>query len=256
MPSTRSGASYNPSSSSQKGHRREFCRSQSVTERQGSVDDSQSNRLVHSEADNTVLHSNKADTAIKSLSGYIESQLEGLQQSTAAQKVPDPCRSVENCMNSYMTVRKYLEHPNTCKLLNGWHPFMEKKNMMLLTEEWSKNNPPPPKQVQKTAPVARSRNSNVKKQPQAQRQGTRHKTLQTGLQNPKDSAGCHGKFISDGQNIDGITEKGGSHIEISEMISYIFDAIPEFYEAMYGGKVIFLIKIHQFVTILRQLTQV
>ncbi|MBW0586669.1 hypothetical protein O181_126384 [Austropuccinia psidii MF-1] len=46
---------------------------------------------------------------------------------------------------------------------------MEKKNMMLLTAEWRKKNPPPPKQVPKTAPVARSSNSNVTKQLQAQK---------------------------------------------------------------------------------------
>ncbi|MBW0527991.1 hypothetical protein O181_067706 [Austropuccinia psidii MF-1] len=77
----------------------------------------------------------------------------------------------KNCMNSYLTVRKFLGHPNTCKLLNGWHPLMEKKNMMLLTLEWRKNNPPPPKEVPKTASVARSRNSNVRKQPQAPNKG-------------------------------------------------------------------------------------
>ncbi|MBW0469427.1 hypothetical protein O181_009142 [Austropuccinia psidii MF-1] len=76
-----------------------------------------------------------------------------------------------DCMNAYLTVRKFLGHPNTCKLLNGLHLFMEKKNMMLSKEEWRKNNPPPPNQVPKTAPVARSRNSNVKKQPQAQNKG-------------------------------------------------------------------------------------
>ncbi|MBW0566464.1 hypothetical protein O181_106179, partial [Austropuccinia psidii MF-1] len=64
----------------------------------------------------------------------------------------------KNCMNSYLTVRKFLGHPNTLKLLNGWHPLMEKKNMMLLTLEWRKNNPPPPKQVPKTVPVASSSN--------------------------------------------------------------------------------------------------
>ncbi|MBW0523592.1 hypothetical protein O181_063307 [Austropuccinia psidii MF-1] len=74
-------------------------------------------------------------------------------------------------MNAYLTVRKFLGHPSTCKLLNGWHPLMEKKKIMLLTEEWRKNNPPPPKQVPKTAPIASSRNSNVKKQPQAQNKG-------------------------------------------------------------------------------------
>ncbi|MBW0551907.1 hypothetical protein O181_091622 [Austropuccinia psidii MF-1] len=77
----------------------------------------------------------------------------------------------KNCMNSYLTVRKFLSHPNTCKLLNGRHPLMEKKNMMLLTAEWRKNNPPPPKQVPRPAPVASSSNSNVKKQPQAPNKG-------------------------------------------------------------------------------------
>ncbi|MBW0553911.1 hypothetical protein O181_093626 [Austropuccinia psidii MF-1] len=88
-------ASCNPSRSSQKGHRRDYGRSQSVTEEKGSVDDSQSNTLCHSEADNTVLPSNRADTATRCLSGYIQSQPEGLQQCIEAQRVPYPCRSVE-----------------------------------------------------------------------------------------------------------------------------------------------------------------
>ncbi|MBW0551795.1 hypothetical protein O181_091510 [Austropuccinia psidii MF-1] len=64
-------ASYSPSSSSQKGHRSDYGRSQSVTEGQG------------------------ADTTTRSLSGYIQSHPEGLQQCIAAQEVPDSCRSVE-----------------------------------------------------------------------------------------------------------------------------------------------------------------
>ncbi|MBW0500396.1 hypothetical protein O181_040111 [Austropuccinia psidii MF-1] len=58
---------------------------------------------------------------------------------------------------------------------------------------------------------------------QGQRKGTSHKTLQPGLQDSKDS---------DGQNNDGITKEGGRQIQISEMISDIFDSIPEFYEAI------------------------
>ncbi|MBW0579446.1 hypothetical protein O181_119161 [Austropuccinia psidii MF-1] len=90
MPSTRLEASYSPSSRSQKGHRHDYGRSQSVTEGQESVDDSQSNKLVYSEADNTFLPSNKAETITRSLSGHIQSQPEGLQQLIAAQRVPDP----------------------------------------------------------------------------------------------------------------------------------------------------------------------
>ncbi|MBW0572350.1 hypothetical protein O181_112065 [Austropuccinia psidii MF-1] len=95
MPSTRPGASYNTSSSSQKGHRLDYCRSQSVTERKGSVDDFQINKLCHSEADNTVLPSNRAETSTISLSRHIKSKPEGLKQCISAQRVPDPCRSVE-----------------------------------------------------------------------------------------------------------------------------------------------------------------
>ncbi|MBW0488592.1 hypothetical protein O181_028307 [Austropuccinia psidii MF-1] len=69
---------------------------------------------------------------------------------------------------AYLTVRKFLGHLNTCKLLNGWHPSMQKQNTILLTEEWRKNNPPPPKQVPKTAPVDSISNFNAKKNPQAQ----------------------------------------------------------------------------------------
>ncbi|MBW0575105.1 hypothetical protein O181_114820 [Austropuccinia psidii MF-1] len=171
MPSTRSGASYNPSRSSQKGHRHDYGRSQSFMEGQGSVDDLQINELSHSEADNTILPSNRAYTATRSLSGHLKSHPEGLQQCIAAQRVPDLCISVENCINSYLTVRKFLGHPSTCKLLNGWNPLMEKKNMMLLTAECRKNNPPPHKKVPKTALIVSSSNSNLKKKPQAQNKG-------------------------------------------------------------------------------------
>ncbi|MBW0590748.1 hypothetical protein O181_130463 [Austropuccinia psidii MF-1] len=45
MPSTRSGASYNPSSSSQKVHRRDYGSSQPGTEGKGSVDDFQTTKI-------------------------------------------------------------------------------------------------------------------------------------------------------------------------------------------------------------------
>ncbi|MBW0537838.1 hypothetical protein O181_077553 [Austropuccinia psidii MF-1] len=95
MPSTRSGASYKPSNSSQKVHRSYYGRSQSDTEGKGSVRDFHNNKLSNSEADDTILPSKRADTATGSLSGHLKGQKEALQQCTAAQGVPDPCRSVE-----------------------------------------------------------------------------------------------------------------------------------------------------------------
>ncbi|MBW0587810.1 hypothetical protein O181_127525 [Austropuccinia psidii MF-1] len=95
MPSTRSGASYKPSSSSQKGHRCDYGGSQSDKEGQGPLKDFHNNKLPNSEADDTILPSKRADTGTRSLNGQLQSQPEGLQQCTAAQRVPDPCRSVE-----------------------------------------------------------------------------------------------------------------------------------------------------------------
>ncbi|MBW0533489.1 hypothetical protein O181_073204 [Austropuccinia psidii MF-1] len=95
MPSTRSGASYNSSSSSQKGYRHDYGRSQSVTEGQGSVYDLQNNRLCPSEADKTVLPLKRADTTTRSLRGHLQIQPEVLHQCIAAQRVLDPCRSAE-----------------------------------------------------------------------------------------------------------------------------------------------------------------
>ncbi|MBW0540419.1 hypothetical protein O181_080134 [Austropuccinia psidii MF-1] len=85
--------SYSPTSTSHKGRRRDYCRSQSVTEGQGSVDDLQINKLCHSEADKTVLPSKRAETSTRSLRGHLQSQPEGLQQLIAAQRV----RSLHIC---------------------------------------------------------------------------------------------------------------------------------------------------------------
>ncbi|MBW0533323.1 hypothetical protein O181_073038 [Austropuccinia psidii MF-1] len=67
---------------------------------------------------------------------------------------------------------------------------------------------------------------------QGKRQSNSHKNLHPGLQNPKDSAGFHGKCISDGQNNDGIAQKGGRQTKISQKISDILDGIPSLYIAI------------------------
>ncbi|MBW0579517.1 hypothetical protein O181_119232 [Austropuccinia psidii MF-1] len=67
---------------------------------------------------------------------------------------------------------------------------------------------------------------------QGQRKGTSHQTLQPGLEDSKSPTGCHGKCVSDGQNNDGIEKERRGHIKISEMISDIFDSIPQLYEAI------------------------
>ncbi|MBW0525640.1 hypothetical protein O181_065355 [Austropuccinia psidii MF-1] len=88
---------------------------------------------------------------------------------------------------------------------------------------------------------------------QSQWQSTSHKPKQPGLQNPKDSAGCHGQRVSDGQKYDRITEKGGRQIKISEIISDILDGIPDLLIPINDVKSHISIKTHEFVKILRQI---
>ncbi|MBW0542103.1 hypothetical protein O181_081818 [Austropuccinia psidii MF-1] len=234
-PSITNRRKCDPSRSCQKGNRHYYGRSQSVTEGQGSVDDLQVNKLCHYESDDTVLPSNRADTTTRGLSGHLRSKPEGLQQFIAAQRVPDPCRSVEklheflpDCEKihgpyQHLKVNQWMESIDGKEEHDSFNRRMEEKQPCT-TQASAKNSPSSQKQqfqCEKAATSSKKR----------QRKGTRHKSLQPGLQDPKDSAGCHGKCISDGQNNDGITEKGGIQIKISEMISDIFDSIPELYEA-------------------------
>ncbi|MBW0578824.1 hypothetical protein O181_118539 [Austropuccinia psidii MF-1] len=230
MPSTRSGASYKPSRSSQKGHRHDYGRNQPVTEGQGSVDDFQIDTLCHSEADNTVLPSKRAETATRSLSGHIRSQPEGLEKFIAAPRLPDPCISVEK-LHEFLTECEQIPGPSQPLKVTQWmasiygkepddfNSIMEEKQPSA-TQTSSKNSPSSRKQQFQCEKAATSSEK-------GQRQGTTHKTLQPGLQNPKDSAGCHGKCFPDCQSNDAITENGGSQIKMTEIISDIFDAIPE-----------------------------
>ncbi|MBW0588095.1 hypothetical protein O181_127810 [Austropuccinia psidii MF-1] len=78
MPSTRSGAGHNPSSSFHTGHRHKYGRRKSITEEEGSLNESQTDEICHSEADNTALPSNRAETATRGLSGHFQSQPESI----------------------------------------------------------------------------------------------------------------------------------------------------------------------------------
>ncbi|MBW0515610.1 hypothetical protein O181_055325 [Austropuccinia psidii MF-1] len=212
MSSTRSVASYNPPSSSQKGYRCDYGRSQSVTEGQG------------------------AESTTRSLIGHLQSQPEGLKQCTAAQRVPDRCRSVEK-LHEFLPDCEKVPGPSQHLQVNQWMAFIDGKE-----ENDALNSRMEEKQPSTTQESAKNRPSSQQKQfqhekattssEQGKRKGTSHKTLQPGLQDPKDSAGCHEKCVSDGQNNDGIAKEGGSQIKISEMISNILDSIPELYEAI------------------------
>ncbi|MBW0570663.1 hypothetical protein O181_110378 [Austropuccinia psidii MF-1] len=201
MPSTRSGARYSSSSSSQKGYRHDYGRSQSVTEGQGSVNGSQTEKSCDSEADNTVLPSN-------SLCEHIQSQPEGLEQCIAAQRVPGPFRSVEK-LHQFLPKCEKIPGPSQHLQVTQWMASIYgKEKHDAFNSRMEEKQPSTTQASAKNSPSSRQkkfqREKGSTRSEQGQRQSTSYKSLQTGLQNPKDSEGCHGKCISDGQNNDGI----------------------------------------------------
>ncbi|MBW0588062.1 hypothetical protein O181_127777 [Austropuccinia psidii MF-1] len=170
MPSTRSGASYNPSSSSQKGHRCDYGRSQSVAEGKG------------------------ADTATKSLSGHLKSQPEGLQQCIAAQRVPDPCRSVEK-VHEFLPDCEKIPGPYQHLKVTQWMASIDgKEEHDTLNSRMEEKQPTTTQTSAKNSPSGQQQQFQCKKaatsSEQEERKGTSHKTLQPGLQDSKDSTSC------------------------------------------------------------------
>ncbi|MBW0572604.1 hypothetical protein O181_112319 [Austropuccinia psidii MF-1] len=206
------------------------------TEGQGSVKDFHNNKLSNSEADDTILPSKRADTATRSLSGHLQSQPEGLHQCTAAQRVPDPCRSVEKLHELITDCKKTAGSSQHLQVTQWMESIDGKEEYDAFNSRMGENQPSTTNAGAMTSPSGQQQQFQREKAAtslkQGQREGTSPKALQPGIQDSKDSAGCHGKCISDGQNHDGITEAGGSHIKIPEMNSDIFDSIPELYEAI------------------------
>ncbi|MBW0510593.1 hypothetical protein O181_050308 [Austropuccinia psidii MF-1] len=131
----------------------------------------------------------------------------------SAQRVLDSRRSLEELHKLLPDCGKFLGHPNSCKLLNGWNSLMEKKNMILLTEEWRRKNPQPPKKVKKPTPVAIKRNSNVKKRPKVQKKG-KGKAEAKAIYSQKFNK-IPWRIFLDGQSYDGTSEERGRKIIMS-----------------------------------------
>ncbi|MBW0577535.1 hypothetical protein O181_117250, partial [Austropuccinia psidii MF-1] len=164
-------ASYNPSSSPQKGHRRDYGRSQSVTEGQGSVDDLQVNILCHSEASDTVLPSKRDDTTTRSLSGHLQSHPAGLQQCIAAQRVPDPCRSVEK-LHELLPDCEKIPGPSQHFQVTQWMSSIDgKEEHDYFNRRMEEKHPSTTKASATNSHSSQQKHSNLKKQPQAQNKG-------------------------------------------------------------------------------------
>ncbi|MBW0583656.1 hypothetical protein O181_123371 [Austropuccinia psidii MF-1] len=202
MPSTRSGASYNPSRSYQKGNRHDYGRSQPGTEGKGSVYYFQTTKIGHSDSDNTILPPQRADTAMRSLSGHIQSQPQSIQQCPAVQGVPDPCRSVEK-LHEFLPDCEKLPGPSQYLQIAQWMASIDgEENHDALDTRMEEKQPFTTQASAENSPSGQQQQFQHEKaatsSKQRQREGTSHQTLQPGLQDSKNSTGCREKCVSDG----------------------------------------------------------
>ncbi|MBW0551146.1 hypothetical protein O181_090861 [Austropuccinia psidii MF-1] len=177
-------------SSSRKGHRHDYGRSQSVTEGQGSVDDLQIDKLCNSEADKTVLPSKGADTSTRSLSGHLKNQPEGLKQRISAQRVPDPCRSVEK-LHEFLPDCEKVPGPSQHLQVTQWMASIDgKEEHDALDRRMEGKKPSTTQASAKNSPSCQQQKFQCKKtaksSEQGQRTGISPKTLQPGLADSKD----------------------------------------------------------------------
>ncbi|MBW0572030.1 hypothetical protein O181_111745 [Austropuccinia psidii MF-1] len=176
MPSKRSGDSYNPSGSFQKGHRCDYGRGQSVTEEQGSVNESQTNKFCHSEAHNTVLTSNRADTATRTISGYLKIQPEGIQQCIAAQAIPDPCISVEK-LHEFLPDCEEISGPSQHLQVTQWMASIDgEEKHDSLNSRMEEKEPSTTQASAKKCPSSQQQRFQCEKETTSSEQGKRQST--------------------------------------------------------------------------------
>ncbi|MBW0486175.1 hypothetical protein O181_025890 [Austropuccinia psidii MF-1] len=131
------------------------------------MNEPQTEKLYHSEANNMVLLSNRAESATRSLSGHLQSQPEGLQQCIEAQRVPNPFTYVEklhellpDCEkifgpSQHLQVTQWRASINGREIYSAFNRRMEAKQPST-TQESAKNSPRSQKQKLKCEIAATS----------------------------------------------------------------------------------------------------
>ncbi|MBW0539936.1 hypothetical protein O181_079651 [Austropuccinia psidii MF-1] len=166
MPSNRSGASYTPQAAPKKVI-----------------------HVIMTEANQLQKEKAQSETATRSLSGHLQRKPEGLQQCITEQRVPDPCRYVEklheflpDCeripkLSQHLKVTQWMASIDGKEEHDAFNSRMEEKQPST-TQASTKNSSSSQKQQFQHEKEATSLK-------QGQRQGTSHKALQPGLQDPK-----------------------------------------------------------------------
>ncbi|MBW0585913.1 hypothetical protein O181_125628 [Austropuccinia psidii MF-1] len=99
---------------------------------------------------------------MRSLSGHIKSQPEGLKQCIASQRIPDPCRSVEK-LHQFLPDCEEIPRPSHHLKVTQWMASIygkEKHDAFIIRMEEKQTSTT--QTSAKTVKVANSRNSNMK----------------------------------------------------------------------------------------------
>ncbi|MBW0591119.1 hypothetical protein O181_130834 [Austropuccinia psidii MF-1] len=139
----------------------------------------------------------------------MQSQPEGLQQCITAQRAPDTCISVEKLHEFLPDCEKIPGPSQHFQVTQCMESIDRKEEHDYFNSRMKEKQPSTSQASAKNSPSRQQKQFQCEKEAtsseQGQRKDTSQKPLQPGLQNSKDSAGCHEKCISDGQNNDGTT---------------------------------------------------
>ncbi|MBW0498573.1 hypothetical protein O181_038288 [Austropuccinia psidii MF-1] len=124
------------------------------------MNESQTDKSCHSEADNTALPSNRAENTTRSLRRHIKGQPEGLQQCIASQRVPDPCRSVEK-LHELLPKCENISGPSQHLQITQWMAYIDGKKYHVFNRRMEAKEPSTTQASAKNSPSSQ-------KQPQAQ----------------------------------------------------------------------------------------
>ncbi|MBW0539240.1 hypothetical protein O181_078955 [Austropuccinia psidii MF-1] len=115
----------------------------------------------------------------------------------------------QGVMNSWCTLKKFLQEAEIVKYSNRWNPLSLKTQIKKIKEYHNKK-----REVRnEEAPVASTSKPQAKQPPQEGKVEESEETIHPYVQDPNNTQRCHGNSFQNGQNHDGIHGKRGKKKE-------------------------------------------
>ncbi|MBW0494242.1 hypothetical protein O181_033957 [Austropuccinia psidii MF-1] len=129
--------------------------------------------MIISEANQLQKDKSQAEDSTRSLSGHLQSQSEGLQQFLAAQRVPDPCRSVEK-LHEFLPDCEKVSGPSQHLKVTQWMlSIYGKEKHDPFNNRMEEKQPPTSQKSAKTSPNSQKKQLKHEKEATSSEQGKR-----------------------------------------------------------------------------------